>query len=49
LQEVETRLLSFQQRYEEIAKPFEWEFTRDDLSRLLAKLRAEFQPLPLCA
>lgn len=49
LQEVEARLLSFQQRYEEIAKPFEWQFTRDDLSRLLAKLRGELQPLPLCA
>ena len=38
LHEVETRLLAFQTRYEKTAKPFEWEFTREDLRRLLAKL-----------
>ncbi len=40
LQEVEARLLDFQARYEQYAKPFEWKFTRDDLKTLLAKLAA---------
>ena len=45
LQEVKTRLLDFQARYEQYAKPFEWKFTRDDLKALLAKLAArEDQP-----
>jgi hypothetical protein len=35
---VERRLLAFQDRYEQIAKPFEWRFTRADLHRLLARL-----------
>jgi len=36
LDDVATRLLAFEKRYEEFAKPFAWKFTRDDLSRLLA-------------
>ena len=40
LQEVKARLLDFQARYEQYAKPFEWKFTRDDLKALLAKLAA---------
>jgi len=32
LDEVEFRLLQFQERYEQIARPFEWKFTRKDLS-----------------
>jgi len=35
---VETRLLAFQQRYEEIAQPFDWKFTRQDLLNLMDKL-----------
>jgi hypothetical protein len=35
---VERRLLAFQDRYEQIAKPFEWRFTRADLHLLLARL-----------
>jgi hypothetical protein len=31
LAEVENRLLGFQKYYENIAAPFEWKFTRDDL------------------
>ena len=38
LREVESRLLDFQARYEQYAKPFEWKYTRDDLKRLLVKL-----------
>ena len=31
LPDVKARLLDFQVRYEQYAKPFEWKFTRDDL------------------
>jgi hypothetical protein len=33
-----TRILDFQHHYEQIAKPFQWEFTRADLRALLRKL-----------
>jgi hypothetical protein len=39
LKSLEEALLQFQRYYETIAKPFEWNFTRDDLHRLLAKLQ----------
>lgn len=39
LTEVEDRIFSFQDRYQEIAKPFEWKFTRADLEQLCAKLK----------
>ncbi len=38
LQEVEARLLAFQDYYQSIATPFEWRFTKDDLAALLHKL-----------
>ena len=41
LRELEDRLLAFQVRYEQTAKPFQWTFTRDDLVALLAKLKAK--------
>lgn len=44
LSEVEERLLGFQERYQEIARPFEWKFTRADLSRLLNKLNQKVEP-----
>jgi hypothetical protein len=39
LQELEERLLCFQDYYEQIAAPFEWKFTRDDLTVLLNKIK----------
>ena len=39
LGDVEDRLLKFQQRYEQIARPFDWRFTRKDLEALMAKLK----------
>lgn len=39
LAELENRLLDFQVHYQKIATPFDWKYTREDLSRLLAKLR----------
>jgi DDE superfamily endonuclease len=38
LEEVEERLLAFQDYYENIATPFEWRFTKDDLAALTRKL-----------
>jgi hypothetical protein len=37
------RLIAFQERYERVAEPFAWKFTRRDLDRLLSRL-AEHQP-----
>jgi hypothetical protein len=38
---VEARLLDFQQRYERLAKPFEWKFTRADLAKLMVRLEGK--------
>ena len=38
LDTLEQRLLAFGRRYEQIAAPFEWKFTRADLDRLLHRL-----------
>ena len=38
LDAVAERLLNFQSYYESIAKPFQWKFTRSDLSRVLARI-----------
>ena len=37
LDALEAQLLAFGRRYEQIASPFEWKFTRADLNRLLAR------------
>ena len=42
---VEDRLLAFQRRYEAVAQPFEWTFTKCDLIHLLAKLAAREKAL----
>jgi hypothetical protein len=38
LEELELQILAFQARYNEIASPFRWTFTRKDLSALMNKL-----------
>lgn len=38
LSTLQTHIMDFQQRYESIAKPFEWKFTRADLKSVLAKI-----------
>ena len=40
-QTLESRILGFQERYELIAEPFNWCFTREDLHRLLARWAEE--------
>jgi DDE superfamily endonuclease len=37
LDTLEAHLLAFGRRYEQIAAPFQWKFTREDLHKLLAK------------
>jgi hypothetical protein len=40
LEEVQTRLLKFQDYYQQIATPFEWKFTKADLNDLLDRITA---------
>ena len=41
LDALEEHLLNFGRRYQQIAQPFEWKFTREDLDRVLNKLDVE--------
>ena len=41
LAEVQERLLAFERRYEQAAAPFEWKFTRHDLTLLMKKLASQ--------
>jgi len=50
LRAVENRLLDFQTRYQEVARPFSWKFTREDLKEKLKLVSAhiiirQYQPL----
>jgi transposase len=40
LDHLEEQILRFQEHYQQVAKPFEWRFTRRDLARLLRKLES---------
>jgi len=42
-------LLAFGRRYEQIAAPFQWKFTRHDLDELLAKIDANHAPARVAA
>jgi hypothetical protein len=48
LDTLQAHLLAFGRRYEQIAAPFQWKFTREDLHKLLAKTNIT-QPAPLAA
>ncbi len=41
LAKLEAALLTFQERYEKSAAPFQWTFTREDLARLMIRLNAK--------
>jgi hypothetical protein len=41
LNDLEDRLLGFQDRYQQIAAPFEWKFRRHDLTALMEKIEAK--------
>ncbi len=43
------RILRFQAHYEKIAQPFEWKFTRKDLSNIMHKLSGSSLELPHAA
>jgi hypothetical protein len=49
LQALAERLLDFGDHYRQIARPFEWTFTRADLGRLLARIDAHTPDLTLAA
>jgi hypothetical protein len=49
LQGVVDRLDAFERHYNQIAKPFDWTFTRHDLAGLMARLDAREPPLRLAA
>ena len=42
---LEQTLLGFGRRYEQIAQPFEWKFTRQDLDRVLDRVEQTPQAL----
>ena len=48
-EELAERLLGFQERYELIAKPLEWRFTRKDLDRLMEKISNHGDSMPIAA
>jgi hypothetical protein len=41
--------MDFAQHYRNIARPFDWTFTRHDLDRVLAKITQQPAPLALAA
>ena len=41
IETLEHHLLTFQDHYEKIAKPFKWKFTKKDLNRILLKLSSD--------
>jgi DDE superfamily endonuclease len=49
LDELAVRLLAFGEHYRQIARPFEWTFTRDDLDHILDKITDREPPLRLAA
>ncbi len=46
---VEERLLGFARHYEQVAQPFQWKFSRDDLDRLLERLDTPSRTTALAA
>jgi hypothetical protein len=41
---LQQRLLAFEEHYQEVAKPFQWRFTRHDLHTLMRRLNARARP-----
>ncbi|MGB6065443.1 MAG: hypothetical protein WBG50_11580 [Desulfomonilaceae bacterium] len=41
LESLETAILHFQALYNEIAKPFKWKYTKDDLKKTLSRIHAK--------
>ena len=49
LESTADRILEFQARYQQIAKPFEWKFTRQDLARLMSRIPTQSHQLDMAA
>ena len=49
LESAASRILEFQDCYEQIARPFEWKFTREDLARLMSRFSAYSYPMAKAA
>jgi hypothetical protein len=49
LEALAERVLAFQARYNATATPFDWQFTRDDLDRLLERIAAHETAAPVPA
>lgn len=49
LRNLERRLLAFQEHYQQVARPFQWRFTRRDLRRLMSRLGTTSTPLAKAA
>lgn len=49
LEDLAQTILEFRKRYERTAKPFEWKFTKDDLSKLMKKLSSQSNSLAQAA
>jgi hypothetical protein len=49
LDELADRLLAFGEHYRQIARPFQWTFTREGLDRVLAKIADREPHLQLAA
>ena len=49
IEELRDTIINFQDRYEKIGKPFEWKYTKSDLSELMKKLKMYAAPLSLSA
>jgi len=47
--ELESTLIAFQKLYEQTTKPFEWKFTKQDLSKIMNKLTNLSSGLPIAA
>jgi hypothetical protein len=49
LESLAQTILEFQGRYQRTARPFDWKFTKDDLSTLMRKLAKDYAPLARAA
>lgn len=49
LEELQSTIIAFQKRYGQTAKPFKWKFTKNDLERIINKLKDVNFPLQLAA
>jgi hypothetical protein len=47
LDQIADRLAAFEDRYNTVAEPFDWRFTRDDLARLLERIAGHDPAAPV--